>query len=76
VFFPGPRLSLLLQYVCSFLRDLKEGCVSQRPGNKDFWKALCDEGVRMSLISGSEAAQQGGSTNVTDEEAERFLHDV
>jgi len=30
----------------------------------------------MSLISGSEAAQQGGSTNVTDEEAERFLHDV
>lgn len=54
-----------------FLYELKEDCTSRSPGNKDFWKAFSQDSTnRMSLIADSEAKQYGGSSDVTDDQAD------
>ena len=54
---------------CSFLRNLKEKCLST-PGNPEFWSNVIRVGRDLSLISKREAKKQGGLSSVADDEAE------
>ncbi|GJE94221.1 ku80-like protein [Phanerochaete sordida] len=56
-----------------FLRDLKRRCLDDDPGNEYFWSKLSDLGRDVSLISASEAQRQGGRSDVSDAEADKFL---
>lgn len=53
----------------SYLRDLKRACLSD-PGNSQFWEALRSKGSKMGLIGSSEAKRLGGTSDVSDAEAE------
>ncbi|KAI0321008.1 SPOC domain-like protein [Amylostereum chailletii] len=55
-----------------FLPELKAACLGD-PGNEDFWREVRKEGPAMSLIGHSEAEKQGGSSDVSDKDAEKFL---
>lgn len=63
--------------VPSFLRDLKEKCLS-KPGNPEFWSDVKKVGRHFSLISKGEAKKQGSLSSIADVEAEevRSLYEV
>ncbi|KAF9480417.1 SPOC domain-like protein [Pholiota conissans] len=56
----------------SFIVDLKQKCLS-KAGNLDFWRAVQDFGRGLSLISKQEAKQQGGESDVTENDAGEFI---
>lgn len=58
-----------LNAFCSFLRNLKEKCLS-KPGNPEFWSDVKKVGRDLSLISKGEAKKQGGLSSIADDEAE------
>ena len=53
----------------SFLRNLREACMSGKPGNVEFWSRVKDEGRAFSLISDKEAGVRGGTSDATKPEA-------
>jgi hypothetical protein len=46
------------------------------PGNPEFWSQVKDIGLRLGLISESEAEKYGGASNISDEQAEKVCHRV
>ena len=38
----------------SFLQDLKKSCLKEDPGNVEFWKAVVEKGLPLSLIHKSD----------------------
>ncbi|EIN13322.1 ku80-like protein [Punctularia strigosozonata HHB-11173 SS5] len=56
-----------------FLRNLKDQCISQSPGNREFWSSVAEEGRELSLISDKEAKQHGGRSSVSEKEATNFM---
>ncbi|KAJ7674432.1 SPOC like C-terminal domain-containing protein [Mycena rosella] len=56
----------------TFLQDLREKCVSE-PGNRQFWAQVQKAGRTMSLISDTEAEEQGGTSAISESNAEKFL---
>ncbi|CCL99640.1 uncharacterized protein FIBRA_01660 [Fibroporia radiculosa] len=57
----------------AFLRDLRDACVNEQPGNKEFWTQVQELGRDISLISQPEAAKLGGKSDVSELEAARFV---
>ncbi|KIP04439.1 hypothetical protein PHLGIDRAFT_15192 [Phlebiopsis gigantea 11061_1 CR5-6] len=55
-----------------FLPDLRRACLDDDPGNEFFWTKLAALGRSVSLISKSEAAQQGGKSDISDADAEQL----
>ena len=56
---------------CSFIRELRETCLEQKPGNKAFWDAVRAVGRPLSLISKSEASKAGGKSTISESEAQK-----
>ncbi|KAI0079062.1 SPOC domain-like protein [Panus rudis PR-1116 ss-1] len=57
----------------NFLHALKRICLTEKPGNTDFWSRISREGRELSLISTREAEEQGGSSSVSEAEAQKFV---
>ncbi|KAE9397612.1 SPOC domain-like protein [Gymnopus androsaceus JB14] len=57
----------------SFLPKLKEKCLKSTPGNEEFWSQLQETGRTLSLISDKEAEKNGGSSDVSESEATKFM---
>ena len=55
----------------SFLPDLRRACLDDDPGNEFFWSKLVALERSVSLISKSEAALQGGKSDISDADAEQ-----
>ncbi|RDX51486.1 SPOC domain-like protein [Lentinus brumalis] len=56
----------------TFIRELHDTCMEQKPGNKAFWDKVRGVGRPLSLISDSEAAEQGGKSDISEAEAQEF----
>ncbi|KAF7306399.1 Ku domain-containing protein [Mycena indigotica] len=57
-----------------FMRDLKKTLTKSSPGNKGFWAEIQKVGRPMSLISDKEAEEHGGSSDVSETGAKKFLN--
>ncbi|KAJ7226110.1 SPOC domain-like protein [Mycena pura] len=56
----------------TFMKDLKDKCTSE-PGNRQFWAEVRTVGRPMSLISDKEAEEHGGTSDVSESGAIKFL---
>ncbi|KAF5382804.1 hypothetical protein D9757_007263 [Collybiopsis confluens] len=57
----------------AFLPDIKSKCLHSTPGNKEFWSEVQGTGRPLGLISDKEAKECGGSSEITEAEATKFL---
>ncbi|KAH8830040.1 ku80-like protein [Flagelloscypha sp. PMI_526] len=56
-----------------FLRELKDKCTEDDPGNVDFWDTVRQVGVSLSLIGSTEASKVGGKSKIPDARARKFI---
>ncbi|KAJ7071583.1 SPOC domain-like protein [Mycena amicta] len=56
-----------------FMPDLKKTLTKSSPGNKEFWAEIQKVGRPMSLISDKEAEEHGGSADISETGAKKFL---
>ncbi|KAJ7785660.1 SPOC domain-like protein [Mycena metata] len=56
-----------------FLRDLRTKCTASEPGNRPFWAKVQEVGRPMSLISDREAEEFGGTSEVSEAGAKKFI---
>ncbi|KAF9073930.1 SPOC domain-like protein [Rhodocollybia butyracea] len=57
----------------AFIPNLKQKCLHSTPGNEEFWTEVQDVGRELSLISDREAKKSGGSSNISEVEAMKFM---
>ncbi|KAI0735882.1 SPOC domain-like protein [Earliella scabrosa] len=55
----------------TFVRELRDTCLEQKPGNKDFWDKVRSVGRPLSFITKPEASKAGGKSNITESEAQK-----
>ena len=60
----------------AFMKELKEAC--EEYGVDQFWAAVKDAGRELSLISDKEAEEHGGTSSISEEEAQEvsLRHDL
>ncbi|TFK47939.1 SPOC domain-like protein [Heliocybe sulcata] len=56
-----------------FIQDLKDSCLEEFPGNKDFWDDVSRLGRGISLISKPEAKAVGGRSGISEALAKQFI---
>jgi len=56
----------------AFLQDLRDKCTSEH-GNQEFWSQVKDVGRTLSLISKTEAQTYGGTADILEIQAEKFV---
>ncbi|KAI0693769.1 SPOC domain-like protein [Cerioporus squamosus] len=54
----------------TFIRELRDTCLDEKPGNKAFWDKVRGVGRPLSFISESEASEQGGKSDISEAEAQ------
>ncbi|RPD59404.1 SPOC domain-like protein [Lentinus tigrinus ALCF2SS1-7] len=59
----------------TFIRELRDTCMEQKPGNKAFWDKVRGIGRPLSYISDTEASRQGGKSDISESEAAKFIQE-
>ncbi|KAI0757614.1 SPOC domain-like protein [Daedaleopsis nitida] len=59
----------------TFVQELKDLCLEQKPGNKAFWDRVREVGRPLSLITDPEASKAGGKSSITESEAQKFVQE-
>ena len=62
---------LLTECMDRFVRELRDTCLEQKPGNRDFWDKVRSVGRPLSFITKPEASKAGGKSNITESEAQK-----
>ncbi|KAI0762418.1 SPOC like C-terminal domain-containing protein [Fomes fomentarius] len=55
----------------TFLRELRDTCLKQKPRNKEFWDAVRNIGRPLSFITAPEASKAGGKSDISESEAQK-----